>query len=265
MNMHWTRCRPARGLRPAARLCLLLGACLAGGPAVAAAGPGERAAPPAVLQLQAAASAEVVPDRTLAVLAVVAQGDDVAALNSEVLGRLDAALRRARAVSGVQASTGGVATSPRWVDSAGSMHQQGWSVRAELRLRAADPATLGVLLGALASSGLQLQSLGTQMSAQQRERELAELSSAAIAAFRARAQAAAGDFGYTGYVLRTIELSGLQGEQPQPQPLMFGMVNAARQAPPLAVQPAARQVSVQVSGSVQLLRQASRSAAAAAR
>ena len=145
------------------------------------------------------------------------------------------------------------------------MHQQGWSVRAELRLRAADPAALGVLLGALASSGLQWQSLGTQMSAAQRERELAELSSKAIAAFRARAQAAAGDFGYAGYRLRNIELSGLQGEPPQPQPLMFRMVNPARQAPQLAVQPTARHVSVQVSGSVQLLRQASRSAAAAAR
>ncbi len=261
-------CRPPRGPRPAARLCLVLGACLAGAPAGAATRAGEGMAPPAVLQLQAAASAEVVPDRTLAVLAVVAQGSDVAALNSEVLGRLDAALQRARAVSGVQASTGGVATSPRWVDSAGSMHQQGWSVRAELTLRAADPAALGVLLGALASSGLQLQSLGTQMSAAQRERELAELSSKAIAAFRARAQAAAGDFGYSGYRLRNIELGGLQGEQPQPQPLMFGMVNAARPAPQLAVQPAARQVSVSVSGSVQLLplgHRDPRGAAAAAR
>ncbi len=212
-------------------------------------------APSGLLQLQAQASAEVVPDRSVASLAAVAQGDDLAALNAQVARRLDDALRTARATQGVQAATGEVSTQPRYRDTGGTVHQEGWTVSAELTLRAADPKVLGALLGELGAK-LQLQSVRGEMSAAQRQHELDTLGARAIAAFRARAQAAAREFGYAGYSLREAQLSGLQGVEPQPRPMMFqqGMLAARAAQPALALQPGSRELSVSVSGSVQLQR-----------
>ncbi len=214
----------------------------------------EQPAPSGVLQLQAQASAEVVPDRSVASLAAVAQGEDLAALNAQVARRLDDALRTARATQGVQASTGEVSTQPRYRDTSGTVQQDGWTVRAVLTLRAADPKVLGALLGQLGAQ-LQLQSVRGEMSAAQRQHELDTLGARAIAAFRARAQAAARDFGYAGYTLREAQLSELQGVEPQPRPMVFqqGMLAARAAQPALAVEPGSRELSVSVSGSVQLL------------
>ena len=217
----------------------------------------EPALPPSgVLQLEARASADVTPDRTVATLAAVAQGSDIAKLNAQVAKTLDEALRRARAAPGVQAGTGSVGTVPRWRDSGGTMRQDGWTVTAVLTLRAADAQALSGLLGELGGT-LQLQSVQAEMSAAQRQHELEQLSARAIAAFRARAQAAARDFGYAGYTLGQVQLSGLQGSEPQPQPrpLLRQMLNAQPMAQPaIAVQPAGQEVGVSVSGTVQLVR-----------
>lgn len=208
-----------------------------------------------VLQLQAQASADVLPDRTLARLAAVAQGDDVAVLNAQVAERIAAAVRRARGVAGVEAGIGTIGTQPRWRDVGGATRQDGWTVTAELKLRSADTAALARLIGEL-SSTLQIQSVQAEVSPQLRERELVELSSRAIAAFRARAQAAAHDFGYTGYSVREVQLSGLEGAEPQPHPLMMraGLLGQGAPAPAVPLDPSTRQLSVSVSGSVQLQR-----------
>ncbi len=235
---------PRRGLS-----CLVLALGTLAAPAWAG-----QAAPSGVLQLQAQASAEVVPDRSVASLAAVAQGSDLADLNAQVAKRLDDALHTARATPGVQAATGEVSTQPRYRDTGGTAHQDGWTVRAVLSLRAADPKVLGALLGRLGAT-LQLQSVHGEMSAAQRQRELDILGARAIAAFRARAQAAARAFGYAGYTLREAQLSELQGAQPQPRPVVFqqGMLAARAEQPGLAVSPGRRELSVSVSGSVQLL------------
>lgn len=234
-------------LRRGAACCAMALGALAG-PAWA-----DQPQPSGVLQLQAQASAEVVPDRSVASLAAVAQGDDLAALNAEVAQALDAALRSAQAVRGVQASTGEVSTQPRYRETGGATRQDGWTVSAVLTLRAADPKQLGALLGELGRT-LQLRSVRGEMSAAQRQRELDGLGARAIAAFRARAQAAARDFGYAGYTLREVQLGDLQGAEPQPRPMMLQQGLAARAAQPgLAVEPGRRELSVSVSGSVQLL------------
>ncbi|WP_297908580.1 SIMPL domain-containing protein [Thiomonas sp.] len=235
-------------LRRGAMCCALALGALAG-PAWA-----EQPAPAGLLRLQAQASAEVVPDRSVASLAAVAQGDDLAALNADVAQRLDAALRSARAVQGVQASTGEVSTQPRFRDVGGTVRQDGWTVSAVLTLRTADPDKLGVLLGELGKT-LQLQSVHGEMSATQRQHELDTLGARAIAAFRARAQAAAREFGYAGYTLGEVQLSDLQGAEPQSRPMMLqqGMLGARAAQPAMAVQPGRREVSVSVNGSVQLV------------
>lgn len=236
-------------LRRAAAGLVLASAAAAAVPALA-----DTPAPAGVLQRDAQASAEVVPDRTVARLAAVAQGDDLASLNAEVARRLEAALRLAHEQAGVQASTGEINTRPQMRDDGGTLRQHGWVVTAVLSLRAADPKSLGGLLGQLGQT-LQLQSVQGEMSSAQRQRELDQLSARAIAAFRARAASAARDFGYAGYSVREVQLSGLQGTEPQPRPLMLQGLMAARAGQPaVAVEPGSREVSVSVSGSVQLQR-----------
>ena len=246
--------RPTPRLPLPARRALSTALCLFAAAQTFAAAPAFAAdAPPAgVLQLEARASVEVVPDRTVALLAAVAQGSDLAALNADVASRIDAALRRAGAVQGVQASTGGITTQPRWVDTGGTARQDGWTVRAELRLRTADAAALARLLGQLGAT-LQVESVSSDLSAQLRERELEHLSALAIAAFRARAQSAARDFGYSSYTLGSVHLGDLQGAEPQPRPLLMAMRSGPGAPPPMAVQPGARELSVSVDGSVRLL------------
>lgn len=240
---------PSPGFPLLARRALALALCLfAAAPVLA-----DEPAPGGVLQLEARATVEVVPDRTVAVLAAVAQGSDVAALNAEVAARLEAAVRRAGQAQGVQVATGGITTQPRWVDNHGTARQDGWTVRALLRLRATDPEALARLLGQLGGS-LQVESVSAELSPELRKRELDHLSAQAIAAFRARAQAAARDFGYGSYTLGTVRLGDLQGAEPQPRPLMMAARSAPGEAPPMVVQPGPRELGVSVDGSVRLQR-----------
>lgn len=211
------------------------------------------APPVGTLQLEARATAEVVPDRTVALLAAVAQGNDIAALNADVASRIHAALQRASGVKGIQASTGGIVTQPRWVDSHGSTRQEGWTVRAQLRLLASDTEALARLMGELGTN-LQVESVASDLSDELRKRELEQLSERAIAAFRARAQSAARDFGYGSYTLGTVHLGDLQGAEPQPRPLMMAVRSGPGAPPPMVVQPGARELSVSVDGSVRLQR-----------
>lgn len=212
------------------------------------------APPSGVLQLEASASADVVPDRTVATLVAVAQGSDVAALNEQVAARMKAALARARAVQGVEVGVGNIGTQPRWSESAGKVRQDGWTVRAQLRLRAADASAMAGLLGELGTT-LQVQSVTAELSPALRQRELERLGAQAIAAFRARAQAAAREFGYSSYTLGEVRLGSLQGGQPQPRPLLMRAANMAPgAAAPMPVQPGSEELSVGVSGSVQLQR-----------
>ena len=201
----------------------------------------------ALLRLQASASDAVAPDVAVATLAAVRQGRDVGALNDAVGALLDAALRRARATPGVSASTGDYSTEPHTTSADGQAVADGWTVRATLTVRSADFAALGRLSAELAQT-LQVVSIGSDYSAALRERERDALQQRAIAAFRARAQAAAQGFGYRRWVLHEVELGTLQGADSPP--LRMQMLAAA--ATPLPVAPAARRLTLTVAGSIEL-------------
>ncbi len=226
----------------------VLAASLGGGiTAAAAAAPSRPAA--ALLQLQASAGDEVAPDVAVATLAAVRQGRDVGALNDAVAALLDAALRRARATPGIDASTGSYSTEPHATTVDGKTRDDGWTVRATLVLRSADFAALGRLSAELAQT-LQVVSIGSDYSAALRRRESDALQRRAIAEFRARAQSAAQDFGYRHWALHDVELGALQGADSPP--LRMQMFAAA--AAPLPVAPSARRLSLTVSGRVELQR-----------
>lgn len=211
------------------------------------------AEPSGVVRLVASASAEVAPDRAVATFAAVRQGPDVAALNTQVAGLLDAAVKAARAVPGVEVRTGGFQTSPHDKVVAGQVQQDGWTVRAQLTVKSADFAALGRLAAQLAQT-LQVQGTGTEMSAGLQAREQAELTQMAIARYRAQALAAARDFGYAGYTLREVDVGALQGAAPTPRPLFRAMAAPSMEAPGIPIEAGLQTLSVTVAGTVQLQR-----------
>jgi predicted secreted protein len=209
--------------------------------------------PSGVLQLEAMAQAEVTPDRAVAAFAAVRSGPDVAALNAEVAKLLDSAVKAARATPGMQVQTGSFQTQPRYKVVAGQSQQDGWTVRAQLIVKSADFAAVGRLAGQLAQS-LQVESTGSEISTELQARELAKLTQMAIAKYRTQAQAAAHDFGYSGYVLRDVNIGGLQGAAPAPRPMFRAMAAAPMGEQAVPIEAGVQTLGVSVSGSVQLQR-----------
>lgn len=248
-----TPVRLASVVRIAAALALGLALC-APVPAqdVTPAGP----APSGVLELQASAQVEVVPDLAVLTLAAERSGADAAALTAAVSKTLDAALGAARKVTAVQAASGGFTTQPHWTTVDGKARRDGWTVRAELILKSSDLAALGTLAGRLAQQGLMVESSGFDISPALRDREEAALIDTAIARFKTKAAEAARALGYVGYTLRTLQIEPIQGQGPQPRPMMLraeaAMAPSAAPAVPLAS--GRTPLRLTVHGSVQLTR-----------
>ncbi|MDY0331108.1 MAG: SIMPL domain-containing protein [Thiomonas sp.] len=208
-----------------------------------------------VVDLQATAQVEVTPDLAVMHLAAERSGPDPASLTAQVSKSLEAALQRARAVSGVEASSGAFTTQPRWKTVNNQSQRDGWTVRAGLVLKSHDFAALGRIAGQLAQQGFMIESSGFELSKALRDREETALIESAIARFKAKAATAAHALGYGGYTLRTLQIEPTQGQLPQPRPMMMraeSMVAAESPAVPLATGRTPLQLTVQ--GSVQLTR-----------
>ena len=67
-----------------------------------------------VVDLQATAQVEVTPDLAVMTLSIERSGMESARLTADISQSLQAALKQARAVSGVEASSGAISTQPRW-------------------------------------------------------------------------------------------------------------------------------------------------------
>lgn len=177
--------------------------------------------PAGIVELQATAQAEVVPDLAVITLAVERSGADVAQVTLQVNQALDHALQQARAQPEVSASSSGFNTQPHWKTVGGQPQRDGWTVRAALRLESHDMATLGRLAGQLAQQGMMIESAGFEVSRAQREREETALIDTAISRFKSKAAIAARALGYSGYTLRRMQIDPLQTPTPQPRPLLL--------------------------------------------
>ncbi len=212
--------------------------------------------PSGVVDLQASAQVEVVPD--LAVLTLVAErsGADAASLTAQASKTLEAALHQARSVPGVEASSGGFSTQPRWKTVNNQAQRDGWTVRASLILKSADFNALGKLAGQLAQQGMQIESSGFELSNALSEREEAALIDTAIARFKAKAALAARALGYTGYSLRTVQIEPVQGQLPAPRPMLMRAASpmAADEASAVPLASGRSPLRLTVHGSVQLTR-----------
>ncbi len=204
------------------------------------------------LTLDATVATEVIPDLAVITLAAEAQGLDAAPITRDVQQIINAALAQAKATAGVEARTGAFATQPRWNNKG---VRDGWTVRAELTLKAKDFAVLGALAGRLAQQKLLIVGSGFELSRELREREEQALIERGIAAFRSKAQTAIRAFGFSKFTLREVNLGSISGDVRPVQPKAYAIraaASSAAEAEPVAVEGGKVTLSLTVNGSVQM-------------
>lgn len=228
----------------AAALCLILlqGAALAQPAAVVA----------NQLSLSASATAEVVNDLLSITFATQREGADAAVVQTQLTQALEAALAEARKAvrpGQVDVSTGNFSVQPRYGVKGEPLKWQG---SVELRAEGRDFDALTRLVARIQT--LSVSHVGHRLSREAREKAEAEVSAQAIARFRAQAAAHAKAFGFDGVSLRAVELSS--NASPPPMPRFRGAPGAemAMMAAPLPVAAGVSEVTMVVSGSVQMLK-----------
>ena len=202
------------------------------------------------LTLDATVAADVIPDLAVITLAAEAQGAEAAPITREVQQAINAALAQAKATTGVSAQTGAFVTNQRY-GSKGV--RDGWTVRAELILKAKDFAVLGTLAGKLAQQKLMIVGSGFELSRELRDREEQSLIERGIAAFRGKAHTASRAFGFGNFTLREVNLGSISGDARPIQPKAFAMrasTATAADAEPMAIEGGKVTLTLTVSGSV---------------
>jgi predicted secreted protein len=195
-----------------------------------------------VVSFQAQATREVANDRIAAVLAAEASGSDPAALAASVNRRMSEALAAAKEVSAVQVRSGSYQTSPLYKDG----RIEGWRVSQELRLESGDFAAAARLIGRLQQT-LVVRGMSLELSPDTRRAAEDSLINEAIAAFHGRAGVVRQAMKTAGYRVRSLDIQ-TSGGFPRP----FAMARAAPAAAGPALEPGNSQVTVIVSGSIQL-------------
>jgi predicted secreted protein len=202
------------------------------------------------LSLSASASSEVANDLLSITFATQREGTDPAAVQAQLAKALDAALAEARKAvrpGQVDISTGNFSVQPRYMPK-GERTQ--WQGTAELRAEGRDVEALTQLVSRIQSLSVAQVSWG--LSREMREKVQAEVSAAAIARFMRQAEAHAKAFGFGGVTLRAVEVSHNEGPPPMPRFRAAAAEMAVASAPPLPVAAGKAEVSVTVSGSVQM-------------
>lgn len=202
-----------------------------------------------LVQLSASASQEAVQDQVELVLAVQQDGAEAAAVQRRLQQVLGPALERARAEVSpgqVEVSTGNFQVNPRY-DNEGRI--RGWVGRAELMLSGRDLARLSALAGQL--SGLQVTQVRWSLSPALRQATQEKVQAQAVQRFRAKAQALAQQFGFREYLLREVQVS--DDDAPRAPYPVAARAALAMDAQPVPLEAGRGNVSVTVSGKVQLL------------
>lgn len=204
--------------------------------------------PAGVLSLSAQASAEVQQDVVTITLFFEQEANDPASLTTALNQRADAALQKARGVSGVTARSGQFSIFPT-TDRDGRI--SAWRGRTEVVLESHDFAAAAKLAGDI-SPGMQVGNVQFSLSPEAQRTAEQKLSGQAIASFRDQAMSAARAFGYSSYTIRDVNVG--QGFM-QPRPVMMAaraMSADAKVAQPVPLEAGTSTVTVNVSGSVQM-------------
>ncbi len=208
------------------------------------------AAPRGVLHLAASASVEVTRDVLVLTFATTRDGNDAAAVQSELKAALDAALAEARKAAQPQqleVATGNFSLGPRYAPRTGGI--AGWQGRAEMIVSGRDVDAIGRLAGRITT--LSVAGVSHRLSPDAQRRVESDVTAQAIERFGAQAAAMSRQFGYQGYTLREVTVNvGGDGDRPMPMMRAEAMATAADAA--LPVELGKGSVSATVSGSVQM-------------
>ena len=208
--------------------------------------------PENVVSLQATATVEVPQDWLTVVLSTTREGPEAERVQAQLKQALDAVLASARPAARpgeLEVRTGNFSLRPRYTPKGGT---NGWTGQAELVVEGRDMAAIGQLAGRIDT--LSIARVQLSLSREARERVEADVMAQAVGRFRTQADQAAKLFGFTGWLLREVNL-GTQGEMRRAPIAMRmqaadGMVASA----PLPVEAGNAEVSATASGSVQLTR-----------
>jgi predicted secreted protein len=206
-----------------------------------------------VLSLNASATTEVAHDWLTVNFSTTVNASDAATVQKRLREAIEPALTKARAVAKpgqVEVQTGEFTVSPRYEESYNKI--SGWAGTASLIVQGRDAKTISELVGQIGS--LTVSNATWSLSREQREKVEGDLASRAIASFRARAGRMARDFGYADIEVREVSVhAGQEAGQP-----MYMMARAG--GPPMAeakslpTESGTGEVTITVSGSVQMLK-----------
>ena len=227
--------------------------------ALGAGGAAAQVQPPVsgVLSLTTTASVEVTKDVLGIVFSTTRDGADAQAVQSALKQALDAALAEAKKISkGGQAEvqTGNFSLYPRYGNpkTTGQPSIIGWQGAAELQVQGKDAAAIAQLSGRVTT--MSIARVGYTLSKEMREKVEAEVTSRAIADWRAKAQQMSQQFGYGGYTVREVNVAtNEQGGGPVPMMMSRAKtMSAADEA--LPTEAGKGDVTATVSGSAQMTR-----------
>ena len=234
-------------LRPSCRLvavALMLAAPIAWG--------ADATPPQGVINLSSSASIEVTKDLLIVSFNTTREGADASAVQSQLKQALDAALAEAKKVARpgqLDVQTGNFSLAPRYTNK-GAIN--GWQGSAELIVEGRDMQAIGQLSGRITT--LTINRVGYNLSRELREKSEAEVSAQAIARYRAKAADYAKQFGYGSYSVREVNVSSNEPQQPMPMAQMRMKTMSAPSEESLPVEPGKGTVSVNVSGTIQLVK-----------
>jgi predicted secreted protein len=229
--------------QPTAAAALIAGLLLAGAAAAQGIPP-----PQNVVSLSASATVEVTKDLLTVVFSTTREGADAGVVQSQLKQALDAALleaRRAAKPGQLEVQTGNFALYPRYT-SKGSI--SGWQGSAELVVEGRDTQAVAQLTGRIQT--MSIARVGFSLSREAREKVDAEVSALAINNFRARAETTSKHFGFSGYTLREVQVSG--SDPGGPLPVMRAQASRMAADEALPIEAGKANVTVMVSGSVQM-------------
>lgn len=219
--------------------------------AFAAGARAEQAPPQGVVSLSSSATVEVTKDLLNVVLGTTKEGQDAATVQTQLKQALDAALAEARKVAKpgqIEVQTGNFSLYPRYAPKGGL---SGWQGSVELVLEGKDMSAIGALTGRITTLSVSRVSQG--VSRELREKVEGELAAQAIARYRAKAADYARQFGYTGYVIREVNVSGTEPPGYAPMPMVRAAKTMSMSADEaLPVEAGKAPLAVSVNGSVQL-------------
>ena len=205
-----------------------------------------------VVNLSAQGTVEVKQDWMTATLSATKDGRDAATVQSQLQKVVESAmstLRKGAQTGQMEVSSGNFSISPRYGNTG---KVEGWQGQTEIVLQGRDFSR--ITQAAANVQDMTMGSIGFGLSREAREKVEGEAQAKAIENFRQRAAAISKSFGFAGYSLRDVSVSSGGGfVRPQPQPRMMAMaMSKSMDAQPIAVESDKAEVTVSVSGSVQM-------------